>query len=222
MSLTPSDETWPEPPERLRPPGLSSDLIRASDADRDEVAQVLGTAFAEGRLSHDEHDNRLSLAMTAKTLGELAPLTHDLGTHLAPAASAPAVCSCQGVAGASSQTDLLVSVFGGTERSGQWRVRRNITPLTIFGGAKLDLRDAIFESDVVEVNVVCLFGGVEIRVPEGMNVITETVNIFGGTEVKWVSAPQPGVPTLRARGIVMFGGVDIQGNKSNPKRPSRS
>ncbi|TDD79697.1 DUF1707 domain-containing protein [Saccharopolyspora karakumensis] len=52
--------------------------MRASDADRDEVAARLRTALDEGRLTVTEYDERLQSAYGATTLGELEPLTRDL------------------------------------------------------------------------------------------------------------------------------------------------
>jgi hypothetical protein len=64
------------------PGGLGT---RASDADRDTTASLLNSAFAEGRLSAGEHDQRLSAAYAAQTWQELRQLTVDLP---APQASA--------------------------------------------------------------------------------------------------------------------------------------
>jgi hypothetical protein len=52
--------------------------IRASDADRDRTVTLLTAAFAEGRLTADEHGQRLDAAHAALTWGQLAQLTHDL------------------------------------------------------------------------------------------------------------------------------------------------
>jgi hypothetical protein len=52
--------------------------MRASDADRDRVADALRDAYAEGRLDVEEHNERIDLAYKAKTLGELTPLLSDL------------------------------------------------------------------------------------------------------------------------------------------------
>src|SRR5215218_2585780 len=54
------------------------DDIRASDADRDRVADALRVAAAEGRLEPDELEERLSVAYSARTLAELEELTADL------------------------------------------------------------------------------------------------------------------------------------------------
>jgi hypothetical protein len=50
----------------------------ASDADRDGAARVLNEAFAEGRLTADEHEDRVRAAYLARTWRELAGLTGDL------------------------------------------------------------------------------------------------------------------------------------------------
>src|SRR6266567_4336124 len=52
--------------------------LRASDADRDRVLALLGEAMSDGRLTADEHAERVQRAFSARTLGELAELTADL------------------------------------------------------------------------------------------------------------------------------------------------
>ena len=52
--------------------------LRASDADREQAADVLNTALAEGRLSVTEHSDRLDAVYDAKTHAEIAPLIADL------------------------------------------------------------------------------------------------------------------------------------------------
>ncbi len=55
-----------------------SSRLRASDADRDRVAALLQEHHAEGRLSAEEFDERLDVALHARTLGELDELLADL------------------------------------------------------------------------------------------------------------------------------------------------
>lgn len=52
--------------------------LRAADRDRAVVLAALGDAYADGRLTKDEYDERATVAATAKTLGELPPLLADL------------------------------------------------------------------------------------------------------------------------------------------------
>ena len=54
------------------------DRFRASDADRDRVADALREHYAAGRLSADELDERLTTALSARTLGELNGVLTDL------------------------------------------------------------------------------------------------------------------------------------------------
>ena len=56
----------------------SSPALRASDADRDRVIEVLRAAVADGRLAPAEFDERLDAALAARTIDALAPLTADL------------------------------------------------------------------------------------------------------------------------------------------------
>jgi hypothetical protein len=52
--------------------------MRASDADRDVVHRLLGGAYADGRLTREEFDERSAATLGARTLGELPPLISDL------------------------------------------------------------------------------------------------------------------------------------------------
>ncbi|GAA2032532.1 DUF1707 domain-containing protein [Nocardiopsis rhodophaea] len=58
--------------------------MRASDADRDAVAQRLASALSDGRLDLAEYERRLDTAMSATVYGELEPLTADLPTPQRP------------------------------------------------------------------------------------------------------------------------------------------
>src|ERR1700735_5641345 len=55
-----------------------SSRMRASDADRDRVAELLREHHAEGRLSAGEFNERLDVALHARTVGQLDELLADL------------------------------------------------------------------------------------------------------------------------------------------------
>ena len=187
--------------------------MRAGDSDRAIVSDLLSAAYAEGRLTRDEHDSRLAQALEAKTFDDLRSLTVDLvpGTNQGHAVGAFSSAAGPAVdrSPSSQDAETTFAIFGGVERSGNWMVRRNVSNLTLFGGTKFDFRDATFTSDVVELTVFCAFGGVEILAAEGVNVRNETLALFGGTEVKKIS-PAPGAPTIVLKGVVMFGGVEAK------------
>jgi Domain of unknown function (DUF1707) len=190
--------------------------LRASDADRDQVATLLSTAYAEGRLSRAEHDERIDQLMSAKTFDDLLPITQDLVIVGPPAPVATPQSSSRfaiDTTGQNAESDKMIAIFGGVTRKGRWRVRKNTHALALFGGMDLDLRDAIFEAPVVEISGFWCFGGLDIKVPEGIEIQDQTAGIFGGTDVRDIGDPAPGAPTLVIKGVTLFGGVSIKGPK---------
>ena len=196
--------------------------LRASDIDRDQVVDVLREALMSGRLTQDEHADRLEQTLQAKTLGELEPITRDLVVPGQPAQVAPAVPSTstslvpiEEPADPSASVDNLVAIFGGGERKGRWRVKRRTNALAVFGGHDLDMTDAVFEGREVTINAVAVFGGIDITVPEGVTVRNEGIGIFGGFAAQGSADPDPNAPTVVIKGLALFGGV---GGQSSAKR----
>jgi hypothetical protein len=54
------------------------DRMRISDADREEVSARLREHFAQGRLTSDELDERITVTLNAKTFGDLRGVMADL------------------------------------------------------------------------------------------------------------------------------------------------
>jgi hypothetical protein len=72
-----------------RQPGHAS--MRASDADREIVRTVLADAYADGRLTREEYDDRLNTLYGSRTLGEVSSLVTDLVPPDDGPAKAPAL-----------------------------------------------------------------------------------------------------------------------------------
>lgn len=70
--MSPSSQQWTR---RLR---YSDQHLRVSDAERNEVAELLGQHYADGRLDQAEFDERVNRTMAAKTRGDLTGLFDDL------------------------------------------------------------------------------------------------------------------------------------------------
>lgn len=64
----------------------TDDRLRASDKDRDQVADILRDQYAQGRLTIEEFEERSAAALAARTMGDLAPLTADLPVATTPVA----------------------------------------------------------------------------------------------------------------------------------------
>ena len=69
---------------------MTDQTIRLSDAEREAAAADLGEHFAQGRLTADEHGERLEQIWSAKTRGEVAPIFRDLPSPYAAVSSPPA------------------------------------------------------------------------------------------------------------------------------------
>jgi hypothetical protein len=79
MTSTGPSAPWADFTQDPRTPHAAP--LRASDRDRDVVTGVLTEAYADGRITHDEYDERAGAAAAAKTLGELPALITDLVPH---------------------------------------------------------------------------------------------------------------------------------------------
>jgi hypothetical protein len=63
---------------------MSSPELRAADADRERTAETLRVAATDGRISAEELEQRLEVALAARTYGELGALVADLPAPPAP------------------------------------------------------------------------------------------------------------------------------------------
>jgi Domain of unknown function (DUF1707)/Cell wall-active antibiotics response 4TMS YvqF len=189
--------------------------LRASDADREQTAEILRRAAGEGRLTMDELEERLHLTYESRTHAELERLTADV---VAPqAARAPARHSGEGGAG------WLVSVMGGRERRGRWRVGRHLKVVDVMGGSNVDLNDAELPPGDLQITVVAIMGGSEIRVPEGLNVEVSEFAVMGGNDVRLgEETPEPGGPTLRIRMVSIMGGSSVKRGRRRSKAERRA
>jgi hypothetical protein len=196
--------------------------LRASDHDRDQVVDVLREALMAGRLTQDEHAERLEQALQARTLGELEPITRDLvvpgqatPSPVAGVASSASPVPIEEPANPADSFDTLVGIFGGGERKGRWRVKRRTNAICVFGGYDLDMTDAVFEGREVTIWAFAVFGGIDITVPDSVGVRNEGVGIFGGFGARGSKDPDPNAPVVVVKGLALFGGV---GGQTSSKR----
>lgn len=190
-------------PDRVAP--TDPRLMRASDADRERVAEVLRTAAAEGRLHLDELDERLAAVYAARTYAELEPITHDLPTaRTVPAAARP-------VAGGGQPTSTTgIAVMGGFERKGRWTVGRRFFGMAVMGGGEIDLREADFAEGEVTVTAFAMMGGISITVSEDAEVTVNGVGIMGGFDHRTAGPGKPGGPRVTVNGVAFWGGVEVK------------
>ncbi|HXB50778.1 MAG TPA: DUF1707 domain-containing protein [Streptosporangiaceae bacterium] len=193
----------------MDPQGFNANSrLRASDADRDTAAGVINSALAEGRLTAEEHSERLDAIYAAKTHAELVPLLDDLPGQQAMTASSAASADLA----RSRRHGRIVTIFGGATRKGPWHAEPVIEVLTVFGGVELDFRDAILPGKEVILKATTVMGGVEVVVPPEMRVVDNGIAILGGREVTGnpSEASSPDAPVLRVEGVCILGGIEIK------------
>ncbi|MGW1268595.1 DUF1707 SHOCT-like domain-containing protein [Streptomyces sp. NPDC002491] len=193
--------------------------LRASDADRERVAEVLRDAVAEGRLDMTEFEERLEQTYAARTYRELAPITRDLP---APGVAAPPVVSLHKepsgdggwagrIVGGEGSSTWAVAVMSGFQRKGRWTVPRRFTCVAFWGGGEIDLREADFSAGEVEINCFAVMGGVQITVPPGVEVVVRGVGVMGGFDQRESGVRgEPGAPRVVVTGFAFWGGVGVE------------
>src|SRR5260370_35257512 len=132
--------------------------LRASDADRDRVLAMLSEAMSDGRLTAEEHSERIQRAFAARTLGELAELTADLA---APSAQPVRLDGGRVIAG----------IFGPARRDGRWVVPENLTVTAMFGEVEVAFTQAILQVSRVQLYARGFAGRLRLIGPDGGPVI---------------------------------------------------
>ncbi|MFE9440955.1 DUF1707 domain-containing protein [Streptomyces sp. NPDC006602] len=202
--------------------------LRASDADRERVAEVLRDALAEGRLDMEEFEERLDATYQARTYGELAPITRDLPSG-AGAAPAPGISMskepAQGgswagrIVGGEGSSTWAVAVMSGFQRKGRWTVPKRFNCFAFWGGGEIDLREANFAAGEVEINCVAIMGGMQVVVPPGVEVVVRGIGIMGGFDQREEGVPgDPDAPRVIVTGFAFWGGVGVERKLTRAER----
>ncbi|MBR3236779.1 hypothetical protein IKF92_03860 [Candidatus Saccharibacteria bacterium] len=105
--------------------------------------------------------------------------------------------------------DSQSAVFSGNDRVYKDEVFSGSNLLAIFGGVDLDLRKAKFNKDTV-IKAFCLFGGIDVKVPEDVRIVIRSGFIFGGIEDERKSDKAKGKYTIYVDAAGAFGGVNIK------------
>ncbi|MEV5592864.1 DUF1707 domain-containing protein [Streptomyces sp. NPDC052496] len=185
--------------------------LRASDADRDRIAEILREALAVGRLDAEEHSERIDLVYRAKTMGELEPLIRDLPAE--GGAPRPAATAYEAEPGGALPDQTMVAIFSASTRKGRWRVPGRINAVAVFGSVEIDLTEGIFQQQRVQINVTAIFGSVEIRVPENVTLRSSGSGVLGAFEVETNESVDTEAPVVVVNGYAVLGSVEAK-----PKR----
>ncbi len=189
----------------MSPARKPSDL-RASDDDRERVVAVLAAAAADGRLTLEEHSQRVQRAYQARTLGELASLTMDL----APATGQPLQLD---------DSRAITALFATVQRAGRWVVPDRLAVTAVGGQVILDMREALLQDMHIVLQATLLGGQLHLLVPDRVQVVVTSSRQPGrarsGPAVRQAAPAPAGSPLIEVRAFTVAGRVHVHA----PRRP---
>ncbi|MBD2832139.1 DUF1707 domain-containing protein [[Kitasatospora] papulosa] len=197
--------------------------MRASDAERERVAETLREAVAEGRLEMDEFEQRLDATFKARTHGELVPLVRDLPASGGPVAGRKASsANWPARIGGAPTSSGAFAFWGGFSRKGRWTVGPRFTAFAMWGGGEIDLREAHFAERDVVIRCFTIMGGMQVTVPPDLNVQVNGLGIMGGfgehSKLDEEPEPAPDAPRVRITGFALMGGVGVERKRSKAEK----
>ena len=103
----------------------------------------------------------------------------------------------------------VFAVLSSVKKSVEGRFRRG-EATALLGGAELDLRRAELDAEGAVIEVLALWGGVVLRVPEDWPVELEANVLMGASEDNTRPSGRTAAPRLTVRGFVLMGGVEVR------------
>ncbi len=186
---------------------------------RHEAVRLLCAAQARDQLTLDDFEGRLERIKQAPNPATLEAIVADLQADdpypapLTASTSAPARVTGAAYAPVAPAEFLrLTSVFASTRRAGSWTVPLEIQALVALGELTLDLRDAVFDSDVLDIDVSVTLGSFTLIVPAGTQVENEIEETLSSSEHSTRSArgARPNGLLVRVRGRSLLASVEIK------------
>ena len=178
---------------------------------REKIVEQLKLNFAHDNIDEKELESRLDRANSAASKKELIALVDDLA-FFEEGLDGEAAPSESGVTlnrGEVEDAATIVAILSGSNRTGVWRPARYSNAIVFMGGIDLDFTQAEMPPGVTELNVFCLMGGLDIKVPPGLRVEVRGIPILGGIENKARNVIKEGGPVLVIRGVVIMGGIEV-------------
>ena len=181
---------------------------RVSDADRDAVIDLLKERTADGTLTLDEFAERVGGALGALTRADLDAVRADL-------AEIPTTSAAR-----REPTHTVLSIMAGGGRKGRWRCGNRVVAVAVMGGCHIDFRGAEIDAEEVHVVAVAVMGGIDIVVPEGIEVSLDGLPVMGGKSMHVKDVPTlPGSPRIFVHAYPVMGGVTV---RSRPRDRSQA
>ena len=151
--------------------------LRASHDDRDRVVELLRVSAVDGRLTAEELDERLEVAMTARTYGELARLVADLP---APGGSLAVPVPVPAPAARAKDVVRIDTRSGHVKRVERWVVPQRMEVKVTSGHVLLDFTQAVITQPTLKLDVDVRSGHVKLLTRPGIVVDADDVAVRSG------------------------------------------
>jgi hypothetical protein len=187
--------------------------LRASHEDRDRVVELLRVAAGDGRLTAEELDERLEVALTARTYDQLAALVKDL----------PAQGAAAGVAAPEPKELVRIeSHSSAIKREGPWVVPQRMEIRVSSGSVILDFTEAVITQPALQIDAEVHSGSLTLVTKPGIVVDTDDVSVHSGaTKIQAPDASVPVILRVQVSGTVGSGVIKARPPRL-PKRPRRT
>jgi hypothetical protein len=194
---------------------VSPGQLRASHEDRDRVVELLRVAAGDGRLTAEELDERLEVALTARTYDRLNALVKDLPAAPGLVAGAPAPEPKELV-----RIDCHSSLV---KREGPWVVPRRMEVRVTSGSVVLDFTEAVIMQPSLQIDAEVHSGGLTLITRPGIVVDADDVAVRSGATKIQPSrdAAMPAILRVQVSGTVGSGHITARPPRL-PKRPRRT
>lgn len=192
---------------------------------RRQAIRELSGAVAEERISIEQFESRLELVRQAPGRATIDAILADLqptGSYPALHEPARSLATIPGLAPVEPAERLRIkTVLSSSKRAGSWTVPLRLELKVVLGELTIDLRDAVFCSDVLDVDLNLLLGSLTLIVPAGAQVENETEERFSSTSHSTRSTRGTGSIGLliRISGHVRWSNVEIKEKRPTGEEP---
>lgn len=195
--------------------------LRAGDADRDAVLDVLQRAYGNGRLTIEEYSTRQDAVLESRFHDELAGLIDDLPEQdglpsraLVPRSVTTPVAPDEPARWhAAVMTGTTIELEAGSA---------GMKSIAFWGGDDIYLSEVMGPGVTVTLELHAVMGGNDIYVPEGVKVIDKPFAIMGGNGIKKDARGDGSNGTLILRGFALMGGNDVRLDKREEKKKRKN
>ncbi len=178
--------------------------------ERNNVIERLEHSFAQNLLDIDVYEKRMEIAVNTASKRELLSLIEDLPVPTETKKQSSSFDRILLNLGEIKDYDVTLALLSGATRKGLWYPPKRMKVVAIMGGVDLDYSQAQIPPGVSNIDIFALMGGVNIFVPEGVNVEVTGIPIMGGIDNRAASSGKLGAPTIKVNAITLMGGLDIK------------